>query len=147
MKKFRYRLETLLKLRFREEEKQAQALSQCQRRVAQVRQELERLDGEWREKSRRTSAALVGALDVPRTENRLENLGRLLTAVSLRRTDLRLLETELTARLRRYHDAVRDRKILERLRDIKLSEHQALRRRTETSFFDFVGATAVRRAV
>ncbi|MBL0350127.1 MAG: flagellar FliJ family protein [Elusimicrobia bacterium] len=147
MKKFRYRLETILKLRVREEEKQAQALSQCQRRVAQARQDLERLDQEWREKSRVTATALAGDLDLPRTENRLDHLGRLLTAVSLRRTDLRLLETELTARLRKYHDAARERKTLERLRDIKHLEHQALRRRAETSFFDFVGATAVRRGV
>lgn len=145
MKRFRYRLQTLLKIRIREEERQAQALSQCQRRLTQAREELSRLDARWGELSRDTAKSLVGDMDMPRVEYRLDELNQKRIALAAQRSNIGALEIELNTRRLKYQAAAKARKILERLRDLKREEHRDRVRRLDTAFFDFVGAVASRR--
>lgn len=146
MKKFRFRLETPLRLRRRKEEKCSQDLAKARSEILLAHQEMDRLE---KERARWAAAPLLdetGSLDLARDQCRRdyveqmdsqiheahEYMGRLVQQVLLRETALR--------------NAVQDRQILERLKDIRHKSYIEDIRELEMKRMDFAASSIFRRS-
>lgn len=147
MKRFRFRLETPLKLRRRKVDKASQALADARTAVIAARRHLDALERErrcWFE-SRPVNSA--GELDVARDRRRVEYLDLLGEKIDAAQQALIPLLNAVTARESELRDAVRDREILERLKEIRRRSHMDDVRALETKRADFTAATLFRRNV
>jgi len=145
MKRFRFRLEGLLRLRKVEEERSLQGLRARQAALADVRErerELATERGRTVESLRRLER---GRLDMDEVLRRrrylylLENRTREVSAEGIRR------QVELHEAQRLAERAVRERQLVERLRERRRGEHGERVRREELRDLDEIGGGATLR--
>jgi len=145
MKRFRFRLDGLLRLRRVEEER---CLGRLRERQAAVVDVMERRRELGRERTRtvaslrRHEQGVLSMEDVLRHRRylvALENRTRELDAEVVRR------RTELQEAQRAAERAIRERQLVERLRDRRREEHDSLARREELRELDEIGRGAVAR--
>jgi flagellar export protein FliJ len=146
LKKFRFRLETPLRLRRRKEEKCSQDLAKARSEVLLARQGMDRLE---KERAVWAAAPLLdetGALDLARDQCRRDYVEQLDFRIQDAQETLGQLAHQVTLRETALRNAVRDRQILERLKDIRQKTHIEEIRALEMKRMDFAASSIFRRS-
>ncbi len=147
MKRFQFRLETPLKLRRRKVDRVSRSLAEARAAVTVARKRLDLLDEERRRWFETRPVNAAGDLDVVRDRRRVEYLDFLDEKRAAAQEALVPLLAAVTAQEAALREAVRDREILERLKEIRRRSHLDDIRALETKRADFAAATLFRRNV
>lgn len=147
MKRFQFRLETPLKLRRRKVDRVSRSLAEARSAVTAARKRLDLLDQERRHWFETRPVNDAGDLDVVRDRRRVEYLDLLDEKMAAAQQALVPLLAAVSARESELRAAVRDREILERLKEIRRRSHLDDIRALETKRADFAAATLFRRNV
>lgn len=147
MKKFLFRLETPLRVRRRKVDRASQDLARARVEALLVRRELDRLE---RERVHWTTSIPVngaGEMDLARDRRRWEYLDQLESLIFQKKEALAPLNARVAACEAALQKAVRDRQILERLKELRKKSHVNEVRALETKRSDFAAATMFRRSI
>lgn len=147
MKKFLFRLETPLRVRRRKVDRASQDLARARVEALLVRRELDRLE---RERVHWTTSIPVngaGEMDLVRDRRRWEYLDQLESLIFQKKEALAPLNARVAACEAALQKAVRDRQILERLKELRKKSHVNEVRALETKRSDFAAATMFRRSI
>jgi flagellar export protein FliJ len=147
MKKFMFRLETPLRLRRRKVDRASQDLAQARSEVLLVRRELERLEKEHALLAISQPKTADGDLDLPRDHRRVEYMDHLEFLILQQREVLAPLSARVTACELALQKAVRDRQILERLKELRKKAFLDDIRALETKRSDFAASAMFRRSI
>lgn len=147
MKKFQFRLETPLRLRRRKVDRAAQDLAKARAEVLRVRREMERLEKERAYWAQSNPPRADGEMDVARDQRRTEYMDYIGTLLDRQKESLVPLSALVTACEAALQQAVRERQILERLKELRKKTHQDDIRALETKRSDFAAAAMFRRSV
>ncbi|MCC6463876.1 MAG: flagellar export protein FliJ [Planctomycetes bacterium] len=145
-RKFRFRLQSLLRLR-----EQAQQFRE--RRLADTVRQKESIEGELRGLAEQENSAVrdmhdakTGALDMARLRWLNRHIGGLHLARRQREMDARALEGELARRREELVKATQEKKVVEKLKVRRQGEHQRVLAREEQAALDEAAQTQSRRA-
>lgn len=147
MKKFLFRLETPLRLRRRQVDRASQDLARARLNVLAVRRELERLGKEYAHWAQNLPWNAEGRLDLARDHRRVEYMDHLELLIEQHKERLAPLVAQVSACEMALQKAVRDRQILERLKEIRKKSHLDDVRALETKRTDFAASTIFRRSI
>lgn len=147
MKKFLFRLETPLRLRRRKVDRASQDLARARSEVLLVRRELERLGNEHAHWVKSIPWNAEGHLDLARDHRRVEYMDHLESLIEQQKERLGPLSARVAACEMALQKAVRDRQILERLKEIRKKSHLDDIRAMETKRTDFAASTIFRRSI
>ncbi len=145
MKRFQFRLETPLKLRRRKVDKVSRSLAEARAEVLAARRKLDGLEQERRHWFETRPVNAAGELDVVRDRRRVEYLDLMDLKIAAAQQAMVPLLATVSARESELREAVRDREILERLKEIRRRSHKDDVRALETKRADFAAATLFRR--
>lgn len=147
MKKFLYRLETPLRLRRRKVDQASQDLARARVEVLLVRREMERLEKERAHWAHSNSVNAFGEMDLARDRRRLDYMDHLDFLLSQQKEVLEPLKARVSVCETALQKAMRDRQILERLKDLRRKTYLDERRALETKRTDFAASTIFRRSI
>ncbi len=147
MKKFLFRLETPLRLRRRKVDRASQDLARARSEVLLVRRELERLGKEHDHWAQTTPKNAQGDLDLARDHIRVEYMDHLESLIQRQKERLVPLHARVSACELALQKAVRDRQILERLKELRKKSHMDEIRALETKRTDFAASAIFRRSI
>jgi flagellar biosynthesis chaperone FliJ len=147
VKRFQFRLETPLKLRRRKVDTLSRLLADARTAVTAARKRLDLLEQERRRWFETRPINAAGELDAVRDRRRVEYLDLLDEKITAAQQALVPRLAAVAARESELRAAVRDREILERLKDIRRRSHLDEIRALETKRADFAAATLLRRNV
>ncbi len=141
MKQFKFRLESVLKLRVSVEELCLRDLSECEIRRDQAQNELFRARHEIHETTEFCRESLRRKFDPQLAGNYfhyLDRLNRLMEEAVIR---LRQREVEVAESRSRLIEATRKRKVIEKLKEHAFRKYQAEELRSEINFLDELGTS------
>lgn len=147
MKKFLFRLETPLRIRRRKVDRASQELARARREVLLVRREMERLEKERFHWASSVPVNEAGEMDLARDRRRWDYLDHLEMKLFRQKETLVPLNTRVASCEAALQKAVRDRQILERLKELRKKSHLEEIRALETKRTDFAAATMFRRTI
>jgi flagellar export protein FliJ len=147
MKKFLFRLETPLRLRRRKVDRASQELARARSDVLLVRREWERLEKELAHWAESKPVNPEGDLDLARDHRRVEYMDHLEFLIEHQKELLVPLQARVSACESALQKAVRDRQILERLKELRKKSHMDEIRALETKRTDFAASTIFRRSI
>lgn len=147
MKKFSFQLETPLRLRRRKVDRASQELARARAEVLAVRRELDRLEKERDRWAQGIPLNAVGDLDLVRNRTRVEYMDYLDALVARTKDALVPLGERVTACESALQKAVRDRQILERLKELRKKTFLDDVRALETKRTDFAASSMYRRSI
>jgi len=143
LKKFRFSLETVLKVRRQNEEVKQQELAAAQMQRDQCLQHLARLEKGLRELLLLQSTKREGSLDLNAESWFQASHEGISRAKRVVRTDLQQKDKALDEARARAIEASRERRVLEKLEEHQLSEHLQKLNREEQGFLDDLAQRAV----
>jgi flagellar FliJ protein len=146
VKKFRFRLETPLRLRRRKEDKVAQELARAHAECIAARLDLERLEKEREVWAVPPVLDGSGTLDLTRDQCRRDYVEHMEFRIQASKEIVRRLAHEVSVREGALRIAVRDRQILERLKEIRKKSHREDMRALEMKRMDFAASAVFRRS-
>jgi flagellar protein FliJ len=136
MKKFRFRLEMVLRVAVREEQRLTLELSRLKMEQQTAQRWLVRLlEGRGRERLRLMEAA-QGAVDLEKIKILRSHLDFLAEKINAQRAFLAALEPKVLAKMAEVTAAMKKRKTLERLKERQIQEYQLEVLRQEAKFLD-----------
>lgn len=147
MKKFLFRLETPLRLRRRQVDRASQELARARVEVLLVRREMERLEKERSHWASTVPVNEAGDMDLARDRRRWIYLDHLEMKLLGQKETLIPLNARVASCEVALQKAVRDRQILERLKELRKKAHLNEIRALETKRTDFAAATMFRRTI
>jgi flagellar FliJ protein len=143
MRRFRFSLETLLKVRRQLEEARQRELALAQGARDRALQALGGLDGSLKALLLQRAGERQGRLDLAQEAWHADRHQSLLRSMALARTALAQREMELDLARQRAVEAARERRVLEKLEEKQLQEHQLLMVREEQGLLDDLAQRAV----
>ena len=143
MRRFRFSLETVLKVRRQVEEARQRELALAQGARDRALMELGGLDGSLRLLLAQRAAERQGRLNLAEESWHADRHQSLLSSMGLARTALAQREKELDLARQRAVEAARERRVLEKLEEKQLQEHQLLMVREEQGLLDDLAQRAV----
>jgi len=143
MRRFRFSLETLLKVRRQLEEARQRELALAQGARDRALQALGGLDGSLKALLLQRAGERQGRLDLAQEAWHADRHQSLLRSMALARTTLAQREMELDLARQRAVEAARERRVLEKLEEKQLQEHQLLMVREEQGLLDDLAQRAV----
>ncbi|MBK8575167.1 MAG: flagellar FliJ family protein [Elusimicrobia bacterium] len=147
MKKFLFRLETPLRLRRRKVDRASQDLARARSEVLSVRRELERLEKEHAHWALSHPVTADGDMDLARDGRRVEYMDHLESLMFRQKEALVPLRARVSACEGALQKAVRDRQILERLKELRKKTYWDEIRALETKRSDFAASAMFRRSI
>lgn len=141
MKAFRFRLDVVLKLRRREEDRRAQVLAVALRRATALQEALRSIEDRLDEATRAPGPSL-GVVNVRRWEIQRVFIERLEGVRRRRQEELGEAVREAARCREDFRRAVRDRRMLDRLKEWRRQNHREAVRRLDTAFMDFAALRA-----
>jgi flagellar FliJ protein len=141
MKRFKFRLESVLKWRLSLEEICLRDLSECEIRREQAQNELYRVQHEISETIAFCRESLRRKFDPQLAGNYFHYLNRLNRSMEEAVIWLRQREVEVTESRARLIEATRKRKVIEKLKEHAFRKHQAEELRSEINFLDELGTS------
>jgi flagellar export protein FliJ len=147
MKKFLFRLETPLRLRRRQVDRASQDLARARVEVLLVRREMDRLEKERLHWASAVPINEAGEFDLARDRRRWIYLDHLEMNLFQKNESLIPLNARVASCEVALQQAVRDRQILERLKELRKKAHMNEIRALETKRTDFAAATMFRRMI
>lgn len=140
MSRFEFRLERILQLRTQHEKDRAVNLSQARRRAGLAHDHHVRLTG-----ARDRERAGADRHTAPRTAGELQSRNFFLDQLDMRVQhavrEMKTAEASVRTQLADYHDALRDRSVLERLRDRDHAAWRSESARADQKTMDELGMT------
>jgi flagellar FliJ protein len=137
---YRFRYETLLNHRRHEEERLQKALAEKKNLLDTARDQVVRLRRSKRESARRLQKVQRESRRVADIALHLDHLAKLSRELDRRKAQLVAAQKAFNAKRTELLEAVRRRKMLEKLKEKDLRAHELELRRRETKFLDQVGA-------
>lgn len=132
-KRFRFRFETMLKIRRQREDQHKRIVADRLRQITTVRAELRQLDQLIHEENDALrSGQAVGRIDLQQTVRRRQWVMHLHKATLDAEARLRGLEAQLAQERAALAEAAKQRRIIEKLRERQFERHQAEQQRSET---------------
>lgn len=144
MRAFRFRLETVLKLRRREEDRRLKTLTEQRVKVARARERETELRGDLARAVSSSAPEAGEDLNPGVRAERWAYVQGVADAIEVAVRDRQALEDEAEVMSDRLRMAVRDREIVERLKETRLALFREADRRREQKRMDFV-VTILRR--
>ena len=136
-KRFKFRLETLLKIRRQREEQHQRIVADRLSQIQQVTQQMSALDRQIREEtSALRTAQEPGIIDLQQTIRHRHWLGHLHKNALESQARLRFLEARLAQERNLLAEAVKQRRILEKLREHQQEKHTSGEERQTIKMFD-----------
>lgn len=139
-KRFIFRFETMLKLRRQQEDHHKRIVGARMTQIAEVRDQIARLEQQARDETddiRQRTAQ--GTIDLTQLVRHRHWLGQLNRNTLDAQTRLRTLEARLAQERVQLAEAVKRRRILEKLRERQAEQHQKEADRRETRELDEIG--------
>ena len=132
-RRFRFRFETMLKIRRQREDEQKRVVAEKVRQMTQTREQIEALARQIQEETDaiRVSQA-TGAIDIQQVMRHRHWIGHLHKGVLDAQGRLRFLEARLAQERAVLTEAVKQRRILEKLKERQWQRHRDQEQRTET---------------
>lgn len=139
MKQFKFKLETVLKLRQRVEEERRQQLQQAERRQYAAQVEVERIQAEMDQTRDDYQQSIRQKFDRYRANDYYQYLSWLGEKRGVAEAELERCRAGVAAARQALLAAARERRILDKLKDKAYEEYQGEQRRVEAEFLDELG--------
>ncbi len=139
-KRFQFRFETILKLRRQREDEHKRIVADRLRQIAQVQDQLASLERQIEQETqaiRRSTSG--GTIDLQQTVRHRHWLGHLHKSSLEAQARLRFLEARLAQERTQLAEAVKQRRVIEKLKERQSSAHIKAQERRETLELDELG--------